>query len=231
MRKISPSSEHVRANRVEAYALGWTMRTRYCLIILSLIFLAPLTQGYSDGITGSTVDSGCVCHGDGTYSDDTSITFEGVPVNWTAGETYTIYVNMTGPESEGINSGGFNLRVSVGELSASDGTVQIVDEQATHTTSGNDLREWVLEWTAPKNTNQDVIFYLLANAVNGDSSANSMDHWNSQTISVAGLEQPVEESEDNGFTSNEIIVIVVAIGVGLTFILITESVRIELLEE
>ena len=207
------------------------MRARYCLIIFSLIFLAPMTQGYSNGITGAIVDSGCVCHGDGTYSDDTTITFEGVPVNWTAEETYTIYVNMTGPDSEGINSGGFNLRASTGELTAVDGMVQIVDEQATHTPAGNDIREWVLEWTAPSNTNQNVIFYLFANAVNGDSSANSMDHWNSQTISVAGQEQPVEESENNDFTTDEIVVIVVAIGVGLTFILITESVRIEMFEE
>jgi len=196
-----------------------------------LIFLAPMTQGYSNGITGAIVDSGCVCHGDGTYSDDTTITFEGVPVNWTAEETYTIYVNMTGPDSEGINSGGFNLRASTGELTAVDGMVQIVDEQATHTPAGNDIREWVLEWTAPSNTNQNVIFYLFANAVNGDSSANSMDHWNSQTISVAGQEQPVEESENNDFTTDEVVVIVVAIGVGLTFILITESVRIEMFEE
>ncbi|MBT4982081.1 MAG: hypothetical protein HOM85_03350 [Euryarchaeota archaeon] len=207
------------------------MRARYCLIIFSLIFLAPMTQGYSNGITGAIVDSGCVCHGDGTYSDDTTITFEGVPVNWTAEETYTIYVNMTGPDSEGINSGGFNLRASTGELTAVDGMVQIVDEQATHTPAGNDIREWVLEWTAPSNTNQNVIFYLFANAVNGDSSANSMDHWNSQTISVAGQEQPVEESENNDFTTDEVVVIVVAIGVGLTFILITESVRIEMFEE
>ncbi|MBT5184074.1 MAG: hypothetical protein HOM47_02745 [Euryarchaeota archaeon] len=190
-----------------------------------------MTQGYSNGITGAIVDSGCVCHGDGTYSDDTTITFEGVPVNWTAEETYTIYVNMTGPDSEGINSGGFNLRASTGELTAVDGMVQIVDEQATHTPAGNDIREWVLEWTAPSNTNQNVIFYLFANAVNGDSSANSMDHWNSQTISVAGQEQPVEESENNDFTTDEVVVIVVAIGVGLTFILITESVRIEMFEE
>lgn len=207
------------------------MRARYCLIIFSLIFLAPMTQGYSNGITGAIVDSGCVCHGDGTYSDDTTITFEGVPVNWTAEETYTIYVNMTGPDSEGINSGGFNLRASTGELTAVDGMVQIVDEQATHTPAGNDIREWILEWTAPSNTNQNVIFYLFANAVNGDSSANSMDHWNSQTISVAGQEQPVEESENNDFTTDEVVVIVVAIGVGLTFILITESVRIEMFEE
>lgn len=211
--------------------MGLTMRARYCLIIFSLIFLAPMTQGYSNGITGAIVDSGCVCHGDGTYSDDTTITFEGVPVNWTAEETYTIYVNMTGPDSEGINSGGFNLRASTGELTAVDGMVQIVDEQATHTPAGNDIREWVLEWTAPSNTNQNVIFYLFANAVNGDSSANSMDHWNSQTISVAGQEQPVEESENNDFTTDEVVVIVVAIGVGLTFILITESVRIEMFEE
>ncbi|MDP6864409.1 MAG: hypothetical protein QGG96_03250 [Candidatus Poseidoniaceae archaeon] len=200
-------------------------------MLISLLLLVPSIQGYSTGITGSTVDSGCICHGGGSPSTDSGISIEGVPVNWTADETYTIYVNLTGPESLGINQGGFNLRASVGTLSAIDNNVQVIDGQATHTTLGNDLRTWALEWTAPSFSGQELILGAHGNSVNGDGEANTLDHWNSVTTSVSGTEPPPNEEVKGLFSSTAIVAILIGIGFSCIFIFTTEALRIELEEE
>jgi hypothetical protein len=220
--------EHVRLNNCSLEHNGGSMRAIRLSVILAVLILIPSIQGYSSGIGGPAVDSGCSCHGGGSSSDQTSLEISGIEKNWTADTIYNLTITIDGPESFGSNIGGFNIRASVGTLSSIDDSVQIVDGEATHTVFGNDQRIWNLTWTAPSYTGQKVIFTALGNAVNGDQSANSDDHWNVVVESVEGLET---EEINSGFSTKEYIAITIGIGIALVFILTTESIRIELEEE
>ncbi|MCK4455739.1 MAG: Ig-like domain-containing protein, partial [Thermoplasmata archaeon] len=92
------------------------------------------------------------------------------------------------PGSGGNNAeGGFNLNVSAGTLAAPGGPphvqVNVWGNQSTHTTQGNDQRQWDVEWTAPGAGTGDVNFTVTAIAVNGDGS-NVGDAWARFTVIV-----------------------------------------------
>ena len=187
-----------------------------------LLIIAPLSNGYSSGI--NDVNSGCTCHGDGTVSDAAIVTVEGVPLNWSHGESYTVYVNLTGPESSGLNTGGFNLRSSTGTLGSTDMFTQILDGEATHTSEGNDERSWTIQWNAPSKGTV-VTFTTHGNAVNGDGIAGSGDHWTKETTSITTSQKAVVVDGPDGFTSGEIATILLGIGFAGVFIITMEQIK------
>jgi len=196
--------------------------------LILLIAYQPLTEGSSNGITD--LNSGCICHGGGVESSDATVTMEGLPDNWELGETYDLFINLTGPESTGINEGGFNLQVSSGTLSSQLDTVQIEDDQATHTTKGNDQRSWVIQWTAPSK-DDSTTFKLLGNAVDGDGNAGQGDHW-VKTVNIVSSNGSVDSTEDDFFISEDgFVAIVVGLGCALVFILTTDRISAELADE
>jgi len=197
-------------------------------VLILLIACQPLTEGSSNGITD--LNSGCICHGEGVQSSDAEVTMEGLPDNWEIGETYDLFINLTGPESTGINDGGFNLQVSSGTLSSQLNDVQIEDDQATHTSEGNDQRSWVVQWTAPSK-DDSTTFNLLANAVNGDGSAGQGDHW-VKTVSIVSSNGTTDSTGDDFFISESgIIAIAIGFGCALVFILTTDRISAELADE
>ena len=162
------------------------------LLLLAALVASPGTEPASakqDGIAGTTL--GCICHSVAA-ADDVQVHIEGLPEKFRAHSTHELTVRIEGgPEvtQNSSNQGGFNLRADAGELSvmAEDGTVQIMDGEATHTAAGNDQREWTVLWTAPSTEGIRVTFTLFGNSVNGDGSPGPEDHWNSTTGTADGL--------------------------------------------
>ena len=87
-------------------------------LILAILVGALMLQGMSampTGIGGSSVDSGCLCHGGA--DSDVSPVLEGLPEVYNGSEVYNLTISFTGgPAESGVNSGGFNLRASHGEF-------------------------------------------------------------------------------------------------------------------
>lgn len=165
------------------------MRGRTTGLILALliaVMMAPGLMAENDGIGGVAVDNGCVCHG--AVDTDVSVTIAGLPDKFEAGYTYNLTVTVSGgPSESGVNSGGFNVDVSEGTLTSTDGSTQVMDDgDITHTESGNDLRTWTILWTAPAEDKTDVTVTVMGNSVDGDDSS-SGDSWNSAEYTVEGV--------------------------------------------
>ena len=197
-------------------------------ILILLIAFQPLTEGSSSGITD--LSSGCVCHGGGLESTEATVTMEGLPENWEVGETYDIFINLSGPESTGINTGGFNLQVTSGTLTSQFDAVKIEDNEATHTTIGNDQRSWVIQWTAPS-SHGSTTFNVLANAVNGDGSAGQGDHWVKDVYLVSSNGSSDLTGGDFSLTEEGYIAIIVGTGCAVIFIMTTGRIHAELADE
>ena len=160
-------------------------------LILAILVGALMLQGMSampTGIGGSSVDSGCLCHGGA--DSDVSPVLEGLPEVYNGSEVYNLTISFTGgPAESGVNSGGFNLRTSHGEFIVIDNTTQFWqgdDQEIVHTDYGNDQRVWQIKWQAPIDDTNDVTFTLLTNSVDGDDTKDG-DSWNSEVIEVEGL--------------------------------------------
>ena len=190
---LSPLRSCRGMNRV-----AWLRRDILLSVLLGLsLFAGAAVVAESDGISGTTVASGCVCHGGGTASDDVTVTLEGLPLEYAAEQTYTLTLTIIGgPAEAGSNSGGFNLDASAGTLLPIDSSTQTESEQLTHTSDGNDVRTWQFTWVAPKFGS--VTFTGYGNAVDGDGVAGAGDTWNSFSTTVAG---PPAPSEPVGFYS------------------------------
>ena len=207
------------------------MRKIAIALLLAAALMIPSIQGYSAGITGSVVDSGCTCHGGGAPSSDATLLIDGVPDVWNVSEEYILTITLDAPEAHGINQGGFNLQANYGELVAVDDNVKIVDGQATHTDIGNDLREWNVKWIAPSKAGKTVKFTVLSNGVNGDAMADSSDHWTksstlSQSVEIAG------EGEDvPGWDAEKTGALILGLFSAAGFIILTEGLRDDELEE
>lgn len=158
------------------------------LVVVVLILAAYPAVGRSDGIFGRAQQGcgGMGCHVGG--SDGNVQVTIGTPEAWQHDRTYRINVTLTGslPEPPNPdNRGGFNLEVDAGRLRVPNGseTVQILEQgdnagrEATHTSSGNDQRNWTVLWDAPGNGTADVMFWVGANAVNGNGVADLTDRW------------------------------------------------------
>lgn len=168
------------------------------LLIISL-FAGGSVIAESDGISGMSVDSGCACHGGGSEDASVSAELTGLPEGeYTPGETYHLTLTINGgPDASGTNSGGFNLRATGGTLTSTDDTTQIENGELTHSTSGNDVRTWSFDWTAP--TVGTITLSGHVNAVDGDGAASADDAWNSFSVEAQG---PPVKGDPVGFQSH-----------------------------
>lgn len=199
------------------------MRTIFVLGgIFLLLIVAPFSNGYSSGI--SDVKTGCTCHGDGQISDTATVSVEGIPVNWSHGQSYNLFVNLSGPSSTGVNQGGFNLRVSAGTLTSLDDKTQILNDEATHTTKGNDERSWIVQWNAPDSGNI-VAISVVGNAVNGNGVAGDGDHWDKKTVHISSSETTEDSIGLDGFSSEQLLTILMSIGFAVILIVTAEQIK------
>ncbi len=170
------------------------------IAILGLVLLvgSSITQVSAKPTGISNVQFGCTCHS-GSATEGVVVTLDGVPDNYTAGETLTLTITITGGPAQGPeNYGGFNLDANAGTLSPFDNTSQLMNGEMTHTEFGNDQRTWQVNWTAPADNTTDITFTAHGNAVNGDGSASSDDKWNKVVVTLTG-----ETPEGGGTTDDE----------------------------
>ena len=157
-----------------------------CLLALVLLVVAlagPIvpTGARSGGIT-TDAKAGCTCHG----SQATGVVPElDLPAGYEVGKTYNLTVRITGGPTAKTDGpqGGFYLDVSAGELEAIDGLVAASGKEATHTSAGNKVRTWSLQWVAP--AADKTKFTLRTNSVNGDFSPTDEDDWNMRSFTLA----------------------------------------------
>ncbi len=161
------------------------------IILILLCSVLPTSEGSSNGKFNSA--SGCgsnsSCHGP---SGGATVSMSGHPSSYTAGQTYTLSISVTGPSG---NNGGFSLEVNKGQLSTGGIGIMAVKvnsagTSATHTT--NSYRSWSVDWTAPSSGSGTVTFDVAGNAVNGMNGADNGDEWDTATYQVqeAGGSQP-----------------------------------------
>ncbi len=172
-------------------------------IIFILLFTSPLAQSASSGI-GDDADNGCLCHG--SKSQSTTVVIEGLPQQWVANQSYemAITINSTIEKSQDSDAqlGGFRLMIDDGiVVFEENNNSQIIDEGYTHTSQGNEYRQWNFTWTAPTYNDTVVTFVAHGNAVNSDQQTTG-DAWNYFSSSVAGegftgvIKEPPNYSND-----------------------------------
>ena len=167
----------------------------FLISILVAITAFPTSYGIPSGITDPNTSSveanGCYCHNsEPTSGVNVELT---LPQNFTAGGTYILKLNISGGPNDGVkgdNYGGFFVKATHGILEPlkNDTSVQkpFGETHLTHTTEGNDYREWNFSWTAPERDDVIVKFSVYGNTVNGaDGSAN--DYWNSGSFNLMGV--------------------------------------------
>ena len=164
------------------------------LVAMAALIAAPTMTSLPTGID-SQGDSGCTCHGDSSTA--TTIVVDGLPENFTAGQSYDFTLTVVndgmtlwqdGDAEAGWNgrSGGFRVIVSEGTVTGDSTLTQEMKGGLTHTTAGNKMRSWNLTWSAPGDDSKVVEFTLLGNAVNGGDGFNG-DQWNSISTSIPGI--------------------------------------------
>ena len=167
-----------------AVPFGGYLSRKVVVTLSFILLLAPAILALPGGISGSVVDSGCMCHGGA--SDEVLISVDGLPEIFVVEEVYTVTVSFEGgPDEAGENYGGFNLKSTHGTLYEIDNSVQIIDNEATHTEEGNNQRSWTIEWKAPSNDGVSANFVLLVNSVDGDGTS-SGDQWNELEFTTMG---------------------------------------------
>ena len=157
------------------------------LLFFILLFSSPLAQSIPSGV-GDMGDEGCLCHG--AKSTSTSVIIDGIPPQWAANNSYqmSIIINSSIEISNEENArlGGFRLIVDGGKvIFAETNHTQIINEGYTHTSQGNQYRQWNFTWTAPSSNDSVVNFVVFGNAVNSNEQS-SGDAWNYYSTIVAG---------------------------------------------
>jgi|TARA_B110000459_G_scaffold77210_1_gene86868 hypothetical protein len=144
------------------------------LVTLLLLSAIPLTEGNSAGKYNQS--AGCSCHAtSGTTAANVAIS--GHPSSYTAGQTYTLSIAVTGGVSG--NDGGFSLDVNKGSLSSGIGFAVNVDSAGTSGTqsiTGSSQRSWSLDWTAPSTGSGQATLSVAGLTANGNSQ-NGGDRW------------------------------------------------------
>ena len=208
-------------NRIKILGIG---------ILLSIIFAVTAVPtgetnpgGIPPAISTLVEANGCTCHniGDGDMNNPNSAVVLNLtmPDNFTAGETYTLTLNISGgpndiaPMENGPNMGGFMLKVSTGTLTPIDDNVWKPEDSSylTHTGGeegqsgdGNNLREWSFNWTAPDSDSIVAEFMVYGNSVNGNAyeesggMGNSGDYWNTGVFLLAGQNAQIADGSDYG---------------------------------
>jgi len=157
------------------------------LLLLILLFTSPLAQSFSSGV-GDLADDGCLCHG--VKSQSTTVIIDGIPQQWVANSTYnmSIIINSSIEISQDENArlGGFRLIIDNGiVIFEESNNSQLINDGYTHTSEGNQYRQWNFSWTAPSSNDSVITFIVHGNAVNSDEQS-SGDAWNYISYSAAG---------------------------------------------
>jgi hypothetical protein len=153
---------------------------------LLLAWEARYADGPPPGFTGDFGEPTCgTCHMDAPVVPDApGLSLRGVPERFEPGRTYAVTVAL---HREGMGAGGFQLSArsargkQAGEWRALDERARVVRDSATgvsyvvHTMPGTalvspDSARWTLEWTAPAERGDSVVFSAIGNAANGDDS-------------------------------------------------------------
>ena len=163
-----------------------------------------LSTGIAPGMSNVVEANGCTCHGSET-SSGVALSLVTPPARFTSNVTYilTIAMESTVP-ADGENQGGFYLRVSQGSLTSVDNSTQVIDGYLTHTTMGNDQRNWNFSWTAPDDDTRIADFMLYGTAVDGDG-LNDGDQWDYTTVAVPGSGVT---KETKGTVENSLLILV-----------------------
>ena len=186
------------------------------LLFLILLFSSPLAQSIPSGV-GDMGDEGCLCHGAKSLS--TSVIIDGIPPQWAANNSYQMSIILNSSieisDEENARLGGFRLMVDDGEvIFAENNRTQVINEGYTHTSQGNQYRQWNFTWTAPSSNDSVVNFVVFGNAVNSNGQS-SGDAWNYYSTTVAGegytgvIEQPADYSDK--FLNREISLLLFAV--------------------
>ena len=153
------------------------------------VILSAYQSGPMPGVTGGFGEPTCrMCHqGKPPGIRDGKLTLE-APTGYRAGETYQLRVTLV---RRGLQVGGFEIAarfpsrpgagVQAGTLRAVDPRTQVVTggakgvQYAQHTEAGSKVMPpgkltWVVEWRAPDEPADVVVFHVAANAANGDTS-------------------------------------------------------------
>ncbi len=175
-------------------------------------------MAYSEGV-GKIADNGCVCHG--AQEDNVVITLEGLPEEYSAGESYNVTITLSSSVEANDVQGGFRIIPSHGNFSG-EGWIE-AESGWTHSDSINDRRSWTGVWTAPIESDKLATFVLHGNTVNGDAQANDDDDWNSYSVAVPGPDYTGDTSApdvDLSLGAVEIVVGILAIALlgWLTFL-------------
>ena len=151
------------------------------------------SHGYPDGappgFSGGFKEESChACHfSSEPNSGSGRLVIDGVPARFAAGEKYTLTVTLTFP---GMKLAGFQLAARFKDGGAQAGTlapgsmetprvgvelqggIQYANQKKEGSSvSAPDVTHWTIEWTAPAGS-VPVVFYVSANAADGDGSAN-----------------------------------------------------------
>lgn len=169
------------------------MRRTFWVVFLTGFMLVGAYQPvrYPDGAppahTGGFGEPSCqACHFGGALNEPGgSLTIEGMPEVYRAGQSYRLMVQLTKPA---MARGGFQLAArfadgrQAGILEPVDDRVNVIQEDssavlyAQHTPKGTaltapDTARWVFTWTPPQGDTISVLFHAAANAANDDASA------------------------------------------------------------
>jgi hypothetical protein len=152
------------------------MNQRLLLALLLPSLALAYSGGPPNGLSGAPGEGTCIqCHsGNGLNSGDGFFNIDG-PMQFQAGETYTITVTLQDP---GQQRWGFELSpLEHGSLAAGDGLTQVSSSggrsYAKQTGSGtfNGTADgpvsWSFDWTAPLDPPETVVFYAAGNAADG----------------------------------------------------------------
>jgi hypothetical protein len=168
------------------------------IVVPTAVFLIGLPlaasafkEGPYPNVTGGFGEQSChLCHKDNPINaPGGSVTLDGVPPVFTAGQTYPITVTIS---REGLRRGGFEIAArfasgkqkgrQAGAWQPVDARVQLipgaVDKVLTfvqHNLSGSRVaatgaNTWTINWTAPTPASAPVQFNVAANASNNDDS-------------------------------------------------------------
>jgi len=159
---------------------------------------APRATGTSAGglsLQDSDIN-GCHCH-NVAPSPNVTLNLMGLPERYAPDTAYELTITVAGGPAMFVgmtNAGGFMVSVTNGTFSVPTGSdlVQTFNEgkSASHTTAGNDYRQWHLVWTSPKAGTGDAVFHLSANSVNGDGiETGELDAYNKELTVSFGTAQ------------------------------------------
>ena len=186
------------------------------LLFITLFFASPLAKSIPSGV-GDVANDGCLCHGG--KSQSATVIIDGIPQQWIANSTYnmSIIINSTIEISQHENArqGGFRLMINNGTVIFEQSNhSQLINDGYTHTSEGNQFRQWNFSWTAPSSNDSVVTFVVHGNAVNSDEQS-SGDAWNYYSYSAAGegFSGVIDESPNysNEIQNSEIALLVFAV--------------------